>query len=494
MSHINRLKSDIVSALPYMSTGLVATLPVEMPFWAMLSSIVGLGFFVSKLRQLKQNRYHTQLSDLALFHSQDIQLNGDEYVLSPVLAKKWGLSLTTVPCCIPDETYNLIGDNIHQMYVSFFSQYNIEKNMTPKQASLRAVNDIFKCICNQKSMKKMFQGCIIPDNQIQMIGCYHLARLYQDIKNCQFDEEIVDMFHQIYHYFTGTSSDYKLSRLFPCGSDIQFVVNQPVRQNPMVTHFRGLMLASTMLGCATIGSFAYDTYQQDNSYNNTKYLGLTALGMAGLLGYRRRKHFINELKRFDTDAFSAETIEPVMQTTEGPAKIYHEKVTVLAPAQKLRMVMEKNNDLLSIIQENNVTTMPQLRSCVQAERKTTPKKQARDEAVKNCLKSGYTLEDVVQFYGPERASDSLVHLCTERGLFINMLSSFPNYEEQLKQRQVMFVQHWNHLKNLEEQIDVPVSYQSFANTKNTVFTIDRKVVLVHDVNPHLHDILVHTRS
>lgn len=493
MSKINQLKSDIISALPYAGTGVVATLPIDMPFWSMLGGVVGLGLFISKMRHFRQKYYQLQLSDLTAFENKDIQLVGDKYLLSLPLAKKWRL-LPILPCTITDEEYNIIGANVQQMFMSLFSQYNTEKNIPPKKAAYKALCDVFQCVRNNNSVENIFCQSHEKDNQVQMMGCYHLANLYQDVKRCQHDADVIDLFHQIYHHLIGRLSDYKLSRLFIHENDIQFAVNQTVRKNSMVSHLRGLFLASTMLTCATVGSFAHDMYAQNDTYNTTKYLGLTSLGVLGLWGYQRRRHLLNELKRFDTDNFAIETSEPTNQTTEGEATIYHEKVTMLAPAHKLRLVIQKNNDLLTMIHENNVTNVSQLLTCVQKDRQTFKRKHEQDESIRNILKSGYTLEDVIQFYGPERASESLVQLCIERGLSINRFVGIDTYKDQLQQRYTLFSNHWNFLKNLEEEHEVPLTYQSFSNDKNIVFTVDRKIVLVHQIHPAVHDMLVNTRG
>ena len=147
-----------------------------------------------------------------------------------------------------------------------------------------------------------------------------------------------------------------------------------------------------------------------------------------------------------------------------------------------------------MIHENNVTNVSQLLTCVQKDRQTFKRKHEQDESIRNILKSGYTLEDVIQFYGPARASESLVQLCIERGLSINRFAGIDTYKDQLQQRYTLFSNHWNFLKNLEEEHEVPLTYQSFSNDKNIVFTVDRKIVLVHQIHPAVHDMLVNTRG
>lgn len=488
---LNDVKNDVISSLPYIGTGLAATLPINVPYWGLLSGVVCLGFLTSYTRNHFKNRYKRRMQFFHLF-DEKIKLEEETFLISPDLVQILGLNSSTIPCTLSDKEYNSLQETVFVAYLCFMAKNNLEQNMLPSQSAYKALSDVITALSPTKTLTEAFQ----QQDQTAMLIYYHLSNLFQDMDTMKQEAEFMKLNSQLYHFVTNNLDEYRYNRLFIHPRDVNFIVNQEARQNTKKTKLRGMFLGSTALILSAGGLLIFGDNINESTLNKIKYLSLTSIGTLGLWHYTRKKHVQQELFRFDNDSFLPEIIQFQKQEQIDDSVCFVENVTRLTPATKLRYYIQCFESQLDFIRQTDSKSMGELYGKIIWENlKKTPENSYKNTVLFH-LKQGATIEDIINLYGIEKTTETLSRICSDKSVPHNKFASISTYYNELKQRHAFLSNRYELLKEQEENIGISTSDRSFADHSPTTFTLSRDIVVPSDIkiHPAVKRALIHGRE
>lgn len=476
---LKNIKNDVISSLPYVGTGLAATLPINVPYWGLLSGVICLGFLTSYTHNHFKNRYKRQMQFFHIF-DEKIKLEKNAFHITPDMAHLLGLNNTKIPCTLSDEEYNLLQEKVFTAYLCFMAKNNLEQNMLPSQSSYKSLSDVIRVLSPTQTVTEAFQ----KQDQIGMLVYYHLSNLFQDMDTMNQEAEFMELNSQLYHFVTNSLDEYGYNKLFIHPRDVNFIVNQEARQNTKKTKLRGMFLGSTALILSAGGLLLFGDNTNESTLNKVKYLSLTSIGTLGLWYHTRKKHIQQELFRFDNDSFQPETIQFQKQEQLGDVVCFVENVTRLTPATKLRYYIQCFESQMDFIRQTGSQSMGELYGKILWENlKKTPKNTYKN-AVIALLKQGDTLEDIINLYGIEKTTEAFIGICSDKSIPRNKFASISAYYNELKQRHAFLSSKYEFFKQQEEDIGISTSDRAFAEHSPTTFTLSRDVIVPSDMKIH----------
>ena len=488
---LNDVKNDVIASLPYVGTGLASTLPINAPYWGLLSGVVCLGFLTSCTYNHFKNRYKRRMQFFHLF-DEKIKLEEETFLISPDLVQILGLNSSTIPCTLSDEEYNNLQENVFASYLYFMSRNNLEHNMLPSQSAYKALSDVIKELSPTQTVTKAFQ----KQDQKAMLIYHHLSNLFQDMDTMNQEAEFMELNNQLYHFITNNLNEYRYNKLFIHPRDINFTVNQKARHNTKKTKLRGMFLGSTALILSAGGLLLFGDKTDESTLNKVKYLSLTSVGTLGLWHYTRKKHLQQELFRFDNDSFLPETLQFQKQEQLNDTICFVENVTRLTPATKLRYYIQCFESQLNFIRQTGPKSMGELYGKIIWENlKKTPENIYKN-AVITLLKQGDTIEDIVNLYGIEKTTQTLIRICSDKSVPRNKFASISAYYNELKQRHAFLSCKYEFFKQQEEDIGISTSDRAFAEHSPTTFTLSRDIIVptAIKIHPTIKQALTHGRE
>ncbi len=475
LNKFNQKKSEVVAGLPYMAAGAVAFIPTDVPVAGLLAGIVALKVFADKMKRIYQTKDQRYLKPLDDFID-GISIYDDYYEIDPQSAKKYALP-KIVPFDCTDDDYNRAGDEVYLLFVDKVRQYNIGKNMEPIRAAYRALHDVVDMEIPTYHHDRNIVNYLKQNDKVTILKLSHILSIYRSIKMTHSNEMIIDMCNHAYEKIFDEKHPDRYFVLHQTETDR--VINQQTRTSPLQTKMRGMFLASVSLTAIAVGALAYGLMTGESKTKQTIYLGGLAALVLGASQVQAVKNTYKEIRRFSDPQFIGEiTRNQTVQENETNIT-FSEDIERLAEGERMRKsIMQYQKQLERLNNRSNAT----LGGFLYDEWSNFQKKPV-NAVVWGLLKRGYSIEDMMRFYGVQNVSDSFIELNLLFNIVRNFKVSAENYKEGLKRHLYCIQKKFLHIQKEEQKYFKPDECL-FSSDKHPVLKIKRKIIVPRSIKIH----------
>lgn len=475
LNRVNQKKAEVVAGLPYIAAGAVGFIPTDVPIVGLLAGIVALKVFADKMKRVYQEKDKRYLKPLDDFVNA-ISLSDDCYKIRPQVASKYALP-NVVPFNYSADDYNKTGDEVYLLFADKVAQYNIGKNMEPIRAAYAALRDVL----DMEIPTYRYDGNVVnylkQNDKETVLKLLHIFSIYDSVKEAKSNEEIIDMCNHVREAIFDEEHPDRCYMLHDAEKDR--VINQQTRTSPVRTKMRGMFLASISLTALAAGVMGYGLISGEIKTKQTLYLGGVAALVLGAYKVYGLKNLHREAIRFSKQKFIGEIIKNQTVQENETHITFSEDVERLAESERMRRTIKQYQDQLERLKNNpNI----KLGAFLYSEWSRFKEKPV-NIAISNCLSKGYSIEEMMRFYGIQQASDSLI----EMNLLFNIVRNFKVSAEDYKKGLVMHLYRLkNNLLNIQklEQESFSPDKWLFSSDKYPVLKIKREIVVPQSIKIH----------